>query len=558
MPHHDHATQVYDVLGIGQLMVDYAAAVDDDTLAALNVPKGGRRVISVQERAQVMEQLQGCDSQVSTGGSLANSLVGIAQLAAARLRSLDTAAAAAAAGSSAPSSGRPQQLQQQQQRRLRVAMAGCIGGSDALGEFGRAQLDAAGVELLCVDADDGTLPAAAAAGGSSSAAPASAAAAAAAARWSGSSTGTVMVFTTPDAQRSFLSSFSAEDAMRLTPALLSAVARARCVVLEGYLWELPGAADVVPAVVRHARAVGTLVVLTAGDASVVQRHGAKVLAAMRAGVDMLVCNEKEAEALVAHLNAQQQEQQEQEQEQQQQQQQQQAKQQDGGVAAARLQVPAVAQLEHVHLDPQGSASIDGGDDADRRQQLGCDSANNSAASAGAAAAARAGVAAGAAAPLPVVSSSEGQAAACELAGVCPMVVVTDGSRGSYITALGQLVVVPPFWRSQRPVDTCGAGDAYFAGLLFAFLHGMDLHAMGHMAAKTASAVISRHGPQLQPLDADWVAGALHGPAAASSGRILAAGLLGGGAADELRLAPAPSKGGSTDGAAAAVVAASGS
>lgn len=38
-----HASQEYDVLGLGQLMIDYAAAVDDEVLAALDVPKGGRR-----------------------------------------------------------------------------------------------------------------------------------------------------------------------------------------------------------------------------------------------------------------------------------------------------------------------------------------------------------------------------------------------------------------------------------------------------------------------------------------------------------------------------------
>jgi len=38
-----HASQEYDVLGLGQLMIDYAAAVDDEMLAALDVPKGGRR-----------------------------------------------------------------------------------------------------------------------------------------------------------------------------------------------------------------------------------------------------------------------------------------------------------------------------------------------------------------------------------------------------------------------------------------------------------------------------------------------------------------------------------
>jgi hypothetical protein len=36
-------SQEYDILGLGQLMIDYAAAVDDKWLETLDVPKGGRR-----------------------------------------------------------------------------------------------------------------------------------------------------------------------------------------------------------------------------------------------------------------------------------------------------------------------------------------------------------------------------------------------------------------------------------------------------------------------------------------------------------------------------------
>jgi len=367
--------------------------------------------------------------QVSAGGSLANSLVGISQLASARDRFLTKATASQLSSSSSSSTG--------PQRRIRVAMAGCCGGTDALGEFGRAQMTAAGVDIIPVG--DDTTP------------------------WAGSATGTVMVFTTADAQRSFLSSFSSEDRMHLTASLLDAVARARLVVIEGYLWELPGAAEVIPAVVKHARAVGTLVVMTAGDASVVSRHGARVLETIQSGVDMFISNVAEAQELVQFLR-------------QQPQQQQQAQQQE-------------MEQHPIFLDPQGSASLD--------EMWHYDSSSSSSSSVGTI---------GGVSPAVDGCSSEGQACACELAGVCPLVVVTDGSRGSYITALGQLIVVPPYWRSVAPVDTCGAGDAYFSGFLFAFLLGLDLHAMGHVAAKTASAVISRHGPQLLEADADGVAG----------------------------------------------------
>lgn len=52
--------------------------------------------------------------------------------------------------------------------------------------------------------------------------------------------------------------------------------------------------------------------------------------------------------------------------------------------------------------------------------------------------------------------------------------------------------------ASPPVDTCGAGDAYAAGLLFGWITGHGLTSMGRIAARTASAVISRQGAALLP------------------------------------------------------------
>lgn len=57
-------------------------------------------------------------------------------------------------------------------------------------------------------------------------------------------------------------------------------------------------------------------------------------------------------------------------------------------------------------------------------------------------------------------------------------------------------VVPPFWASSKPVDTCGAGDAYAAGLLYGWLAGMDPSSMGRCGARVASAVIAKSGGAL--------------------------------------------------------------
>ncbi|PNG99785.1 hypothetical protein TSOC_014430 [Tetrabaena socialis] len=56
-----------DVLGLGQAIVDWSASVPDEVLGRFNVAKGGRRVVTVDERAEVMQTLDemGAPSQVS-------------------------------------------------------------------------------------------------------------------------------------------------------------------------------------------------------------------------------------------------------------------------------------------------------------------------------------------------------------------------------------------------------------------------------------------------------------------------------------------------------------
>lgn len=51
-------------------------------------------------------------------------------------------------------------------------------------------------------------------------------------------------------------------------------------------------------------------------------------------------------------------------------------------------------------------------------------------------------------------------------------------------------VVPPHWAADAPKDTCGAGDAYAAGVLWAYLRGMGVAAMGRAGARVASQVRS--------------------------------------------------------------------
>lgn len=341
-------------MGLAQAMVDFGANVHDEFLDGFNVEKGGRRIITVQERAKVLQQLDGA-YKISAAGSLTNTLLALARLS----------SAAADTGEGTP---------------LRVAAAS-VSGCDTLGFFYRKQLGSAGVRMLTDPASD-------------------------------SNTGVCMVLTTQDANRTFLSYLGAKQELHLTPQVTSAVSRSRLMLIEGYLWEMAGAAEAIGEAIRTAKASGTMVAMTAGDAAVVQRHRGELWQALRQGVDLFFMNRGEAAAML-------------------------------------------------------------------------DSPNESAAD-----------------------------AALALAPHCSVVAVTDGSHGSCIATLGRLLTVPPFWTQDAPVDSCGAGDAYAAGLIWGLLSGLDPAAMGSCASRVASAVLSKHGAGLDNSDAATLLGTL--PASACS------------------------------------------
>ncbi|HEX7973782.1 MAG TPA: PfkB family carbohydrate kinase [Anaerolineales bacterium] len=59
-----------------------------------------------------------------------------------------------------------------------------------------------------------------------------------------------------------------------------------------------------------------------------------------------------------------------------------------------------------------------------------------------------------------------------LAKLCPLVVLKDGPRGSYVCEGSEIIHAPAI--RVTPVDTTGAGDAFNAGFLKAWLDGLPL------------------------------------------------------------------------------------
>ena len=99
------------------------------------------------------------------------------------------------------------------------------------------------------------------------------------------------------------------------------------------------------------------------------------------------------------------------------------------------------------------------------------------------------------------------ATARHLSQFCPLVSVTDGAHGAYLALKGEVVFVPP--SPCTPVDTCGAGDAYAAGVLFSLLKSVpDVASVGALASRVAAVVVGQQGTRLREEDASEIADAV--------------------------------------------------
>lgn len=232
----DDKVDRWDVLGLGQAMVDFSGMVDDEFLERLSIDKGTRKVVNHEERGRVLRAMDGCSYKAAAGGSLSNSLVALARLGGQPI-------------------GGPA---------LNVAMAGSI-GSDPLGGFYRTKLRRANVNFLSAPVKDGT-------------------------------TGTVIVLTTSDAQRTMLSYQGTSSIINYDPYLASIVSKTNILVVEGYLFEFPDTIKTIIKACEDARRSGALVAVTASDVSCIERHYDDFWEIMENHADILFANSDEARA----------------------------------------------------------------------------------------------------------------------------------------------------------------------------------------------------------------------------------------------------------------------
>ncbi|XP_073125879.1 uncharacterized protein [Henckelia pumila] len=224
----------WHVLGLGQAMVDFSGVVDYDFLDRLELEKGSRKVVNHEERGRILRAMDGRNYMAAAGGSLSNSLVALARLG-------------------GQSVGGPV---------LNVAMAGSV-GSDPLGGFYRSKLRRANVNFLSAPVKDGT-------------------------------TGTVIVLTTPDAQRTMLSYQGTSSRVNYDPSLASLISKTSILIIEGYLFEFPDTIKTITMACEEARRCGAFVAITASDVTCIEKHYDDFWNIMENYADIIFANSDEA------------------------------------------------------------------------------------------------------------------------------------------------------------------------------------------------------------------------------------------------------------------------
>lgn len=224
----------YDVIAIGNAIVDVMTPCSEDLIDELGLNKGGMTLVDAA-RAQELYDAMGPAREIS-GGSAANTLAGLSALGA------------------------------------QCAFIGQV-AADQLGEVFAHDIRAVGIDF-------GTPP-----------------------RQDDPPTARCLIFVTPDAQRTMNTFLGASQF--LPPATLDAeaVAAAKILYLEGYLWDPEEPRAAMRRAIEAAQAAGRKVAFTLSEVFVIDRHGDDFRALIDDGlIDILFANHLELAALTGETD----------------------------------------------------------------------------------------------------------------------------------------------------------------------------------------------------------------------------------------------------------------
>ncbi|MFA9200849.1 MAG: adenosine kinase [Cypionkella sp.] len=224
----------YDVIAIGNAIVDIMAASDDATIERLALNKGGMTLVDA-DGARRLYDAMGPAKEIS-GGSAANTLAGLAALGA------------------------------------RCAFIGQV-ADDQFGRVFAHDIRAGGIAF-------DTPP-----------------------RGAEPPTAQCLIFVTPDAQRTMNTFLGASQFLPAEALDESAIAAAKVLYLEGYLWDPEEPRAAMRRAIEAARAAGREVAFTLSEVFVIDRHGDDFRALVAEGlIDVLFANHTELAALTGEAD----------------------------------------------------------------------------------------------------------------------------------------------------------------------------------------------------------------------------------------------------------------
>ena len=215
-----------DVFGVGNALVDILALIDDDFVREHALDKGSMLLVDSEKQGSLLNDLEGSDLRLRSGGSAANTMIAVAQ-----------------SGGSGFYVGK-------------VAR-------DTHGEFYRQDMLESGIHFDVHPAQT-TGP-----------------------------TGTCLVLTTPDAERTMCTNLGVSTRLEQSDVDLDRLAASRFMYVEGYLWDAEGPRQASITAMEHSVAKSVPVAFTFSDMFLVERFADDFRRVVKEYCDVVFCNADE-------------------------------------------------------------------------------------------------------------------------------------------------------------------------------------------------------------------------------------------------------------------------
>jgi sugar/nucleoside kinase (ribokinase family) len=225
----------YDLVGIGNALVDIEVQVDDFFIEEISITKGGMTLSSAVDQTKILNALKSKPRKLSSGGSAANTIHGASVL-----------------GAKSYYLGR---------------VANDENGNHYTSDMRDCKV---GFNGPCSD-EEGT--------------------------------GTCVILITPDAERTMLTNLGVSSMLHKDNVDESIVKNSKVVYVEGYLWTGEETREAALYMASIAKKESIPVAFTLSDAFVVNTYRANLMDFIQSNVDILFCNEVEAQAMTGETDS---------------------------------------------------------------------------------------------------------------------------------------------------------------------------------------------------------------------------------------------------------------